>query len=52
MDAFDRWWHWATKPASSHETIPGEIHYPVMELPEAARRDRERINEAVRRWRT
>jgi hypothetical protein len=47
-DAFDRWWHWATKPVSSLETIPAEIYRAVMALPEAARQDRERVNQAVR----
>ncbi len=49
-DAFDRWWAWARKPVSSLETIPAEIHNPVMALAEEARRDRARVNEAVRQW--
>jgi hypothetical protein len=49
-DAFDRWWHWATKEVTSFETIPAEIHNPVMALPEEARRHREWVNAAVRRW--
>ena len=47
-DAFDRWWQWVTKPVSSLETIPVEVYRAVMALPEAARQDRERVNEAVR----
>ena len=49
-DAFDRWWAWANKPLDSLATIPAEIHEPVMALPEEARADRARVNEAVRRW--
>jgi hypothetical protein len=48
MDAFDRWWAWARKPLASIEMIPADIHNPVMALPEADRRDRELVNEAVR----
>jgi hypothetical protein len=47
-DAFDCWWQWVTKPVSSLETIPVEVYRAVMALPEAARQDRERVNEAVR----
>jgi hypothetical protein len=49
-DAFDRWWSWARKPITSLETIPAEIHNPVMALPEADRQDRERVNDVVRQW--
>ena len=47
-DAFDCWWQWVTKPVSSLETIPVEVYRAVIALPEAARQDRERVNEAVR----
>jgi hypothetical protein len=32
-DAFDRWWEWAEKPASSTLTIPAHFHEAVMQLP-------------------
>jgi hypothetical protein len=50
-DAFDQWWEWARKPLDSPLTIPANIHNPVMSLPEEHRRDRETVNEAVRRYR-
>jgi hypothetical protein len=49
MDAFDRWWQWAEKPLDSPLTIPAEIHEPVMQLTPEDRRDRAKVNEAVRR---
>jgi hypothetical protein len=52
MDAFDRWWFWAEKSLDNHLTIPAELHEPIMQLSPADRRDRERVNEAVRQWQT
>jgi hypothetical protein len=49
MDAFDRFWRWAEKPLDSWETIPAELLRAVMELSEEDRRDRAKVNEAVRR---
>jgi hypothetical protein len=31
-------------------SIDGDIHYPIMELSPDERRDREKVNEAVRRY--
>jgi hypothetical protein len=31
-DAFDRWWEWVEKPASSTLTIPAHFHDAVMRL--------------------
>jgi hypothetical protein len=45
MDAFDRWWRWAQKPL----TIPAGIHHAVTCLPPQDRRDRIKVNEAVRK---
>jgi len=50
-DAFDLWWQWAEKSPESMLMIDGDIHYPVMELPPEDRRDRAKVNEAVRRYR-
>jgi hypothetical protein len=50
-DAFDLWWEWAEKPLDSPLMIDGDIHYPVMELSPEDRRDRDKVNEAVRRYR-
>jgi hypothetical protein len=47
-DPFDQFWEWANKPPESVLTIPVEIHGPVMVLSEADRRDRDKVNEAVR----
>jgi hypothetical protein len=47
-DAFDLWWEWAEKPVESPLTIPVEIHEAVMALLPEERRDREKVNEAVR----
>ncbi len=47
-DAFDLWWAWAEKPPHSTLTIPAEIHEAVMALPPNERRDRAKVNEAVR----
>ncbi|MGY4592291.1 hypothetical protein ACVWXL_000037 [Bradyrhizobium sp. GM22.5] len=40
MDAFDRFWQWAKKPAESSLTIPAELHRAVMELAREKRWDR------------
>ncbi len=50
-DAFDRWWEWAEKPLNSMLTIDGDIHYPVTELSPEDQRNRDKNNEAVRRYR-
>ena len=51
-DAFDQWWEWANKPFSDMATIPAEIHQAVMALSPEDRQDREKVNEAVRRYRS
>jgi hypothetical protein len=45
-DAFDLWWEWAEKPPDSMLMIDAEA---VMALSPEDRRDREKVNEAVRR---
>jgi hypothetical protein len=47
-DAFDLWWEWAEKPLDSMLTIPVELHDVVMAMPPDERRDREKVNEALR----
>ena len=47
-DAFDRWWEWVEKPASSTLTIPAHFHEAITKLPPEQRRDRTAVNEAVR----
>lgn len=47
-DAFEQWWEWAEKPTESMLTIPAEIHEPIMALSPEDRRDRAKVNEAVR----
>ncbi len=47
-DAFDLWWEWADKPVDSPLTIDAAIHEAVMALPPEERRDRVKVNEAVR----
>jgi hypothetical protein len=47
MDAFDRFWQWATKPLESQLKIPAELHRAVMELSPEARRDRAAVNQAA-----
>jgi hypothetical protein len=47
-DAFDPWWEWAEKPLDSPLTIDAEIHEAVMALPPDERRDRAKVNAAVR----
>ena len=50
-DAFDVWWYWAEKPHESMLTVPAELHDAVMALSPDERRDRAKVNEAVRRCR-
>jgi hypothetical protein len=50
-DAFDLWWERAQKPHESMLMIDADIHNPIMELSPEDRRDREKVNEAVRRFR-
>jgi hypothetical protein len=50
-DAYDRWWEWAEKPLDSDLMIPAEIHNPVIALSDEDRRDRAKVNEAVRKYR-
>lgn len=47
-DAFDLWWEWAKKPVESYLTISSDIHNAVMALPPEERKDRAKVNEAVR----
>ena len=47
-DAFDLWWEWVEKPLDSPLTIDAEIHDAVMAMPPDERRDRTKVNEAVR----
>jgi hypothetical protein len=49
-DAFDQWSEWAEKPFSDMATIPADIHTPIMDLLPEDRRDRTKVNEAVRRY--
>ena len=46
--SFDLWWEWAEKPLDSQRTIDAEIHDAVMALQPDERRDRVKVNEAVR----
>jgi hypothetical protein len=48
-DAFDLWWEWAEKPPDAILMIDADIYYAVMALSPEDRRDREKVNEAVRR---
>jgi hypothetical protein len=41
-------WEWAEKPVDSPLTIDATIHEVVMALPPDERRDRAKVNEAVR----
>jgi hypothetical protein len=50
-DAFDLWREWATTPADSMREIDADIYNPVMSLSPEDRRDRAKVNEAVRRYR-
>ena len=47
-DAFDLWWEWAEKPVDNKPTIDAAIYDAVMALPPDERRDRAKVNEAVR----
>ena len=49
MDAFERFWQWATKPLETQLTIPAEVHRAVMELAPEDRRDRAAVNQAAAR---
>jgi len=42
------WWEWEEKPLDSPLTIDAAIHDAVMALPPDERRDRAKVNEAVR----
>jgi hypothetical protein len=50
-DAFDLRWEWAQKPHESFLMIDADIHHPIMELSPEDRRDRQRVNEAMRGYR-
>ena len=50
-DAFDLWWEWTEKPVDSMLTIDAAIHDAVMALLPDERRDRAKVNEAVREGR-
>jgi hypothetical protein len=47
-DAFTLWWEWAEKPVDNKPTIDAAIYDAVMALPPHERRDRAKVNEAVR----
>jgi len=47
-DAFDLWWEWADKPVDNKPTIDAAIYDAVMALPPDERRDRAKVNDAVR----
>ena len=47
-EAFDLWWEWADKPVDNKPTIDAAIYDAVMALPPDERRDRDKVNEAVR----
>jgi hypothetical protein len=47
-DAFDLWWEWADMPVDNKPTIDAAIYDAVMALPPDERRDRDKVNEAVR----
>ena len=48
MDDFNRFWQWANKPLDSGLTISDRHSSRGTSLPPAARRDRAKVNEAVR----
>jgi hypothetical protein len=48
---FDLWWEFAQKPHESFLMIDPDIHHPIMDLSPEDRRNREKVNEAVRRYR-
>jgi len=47
-DAFDLWWEWADKPVDNKPTIDAAVYDAVMALPQDERRDRAKVNAAVR----
>ena len=47
-DAFDLWWEWADKPVDNKPTIDAAVYDGVMALPPDERRDRAKVNAAVR----
>ena len=47
-DAFDLWWEWAEKPVDSMLTIDAAIRDAIMSLSPDERRDRAKVNKAVR----
>jgi hypothetical protein len=47
-DAFDLWWEWADKPLDNKPTIDAAVYDAVMALPPDERRDRAKVNAAVR----
>jgi hypothetical protein len=47
-DTFDLWWEWADKPVDNKPTIDAAVYDAVMALPPDERRDRAKVNEAVR----
>ena len=47
-DAFDLWWEWAEKPFENKPTIDAAVYDAVMALPPDERRDRAKVNAAVR----
>ena len=49
-DAFELWWEWAQKPHESFLMIDADIHRPIMELSPEDRRDRAKVNPAVRQY--
>jgi hypothetical protein len=50
-DPFDLWWASAEKPHESLLMIDADIHRPIIEPSPEDRRDREKVNEAVRQYR-
>jgi hypothetical protein len=50
-DAFDLWWEWAQKPHESFLMLDADIRRPIMDFSPEDRRDRDKVNEAVRRYR-
>ena len=47
-DAFDQWCEWTTEAFDSPRIILAEIHNAVMALPPDERKDRDKVNAAVR----
>jgi len=47
-DPFDVWWEWVNKPLQSPLMISDEIYNAVMAMPIEERRDRAKVNKAVR----